>query len=137
MGGFASVYSGRNRIDGREYALKKVKIRLAPDRGLAASLEDVVNEVRQLSGLNHPHILRYYSCWLSHIPRISGMLENVEEGGLYGGDYSTGPGKVPGNITSSSRGSDKKRKEEEENASYENGGTKFCSIGYLEYDQHH
>nr|XP_019050908.1 PEK/GCN2 protein kinase [Kwoniella bestiolae CBS 10118]OCF29838.1 PEK/GCN2 protein kinase [Kwoniella bestiolae CBS 10118] len=57
-GGFGEVVKARNKLDGRSYAIKKVKLR--PEDNEAK----VYREVNNLSRVNHQHIVRYYSCWL-------------------------------------------------------------------------
>nr|XP_019007722.1 PEK/GCN2 protein kinase [Kwoniella pini CBS 10737]OCF46503.1 PEK/GCN2 protein kinase [Kwoniella pini CBS 10737] len=57
-GGFGEVVKARNKLDGRSYAIKKVKLRLEDDEA------KVYREVNNLSRVNHQHIVRYYSCWL-------------------------------------------------------------------------
>lgn len=61
-GGFASVYKCSHKIDGREYALKKIKIE---DKDAEEKINKIYSEVKQLSNLDHPNIVRYYGCWCS------------------------------------------------------------------------
>lgn len=53
-GGFGDVYKVCNKLDNNMYAIKKI------------SIEDNnnLNEVRNLSILNHKNIVRYYSAWI-------------------------------------------------------------------------
>lgn len=57
-GAFGSVVKARNKIDGRIYAVKKV--RLSPGR----HDEKIMREVNALSRLNHRFIVRYYTTWI-------------------------------------------------------------------------
>ncbi|WVF67821.1 hypothetical protein IAT40_002582 [Kwoniella sp. CBS 6097] len=57
-GGFGEVVKARNKLDGRSYAIKKVKLRPEDNE------QKVYREVNNLSRVNHQHIVRYYSCWL-------------------------------------------------------------------------
>ncbi|ORX40873.1 kinase-like domain-containing protein [Kockovaella imperatae] len=60
-GGFGEVVKARNKLDGRSYAIKKVKLR--PDD----NEQKVYREVNNLSKVSHQHIVRYYGCWLEDI----------------------------------------------------------------------
>ncbi|GMH88503.1 hypothetical protein TL16_g11177 [Triparma laevis f. inornata] len=64
-GGFGAVYRCLNTLDGREYAIKKVKVK--------GMLGKVMREVKILASLEHGNIVRYYNAWL-------------EEGGARGKD---------------------------------------------------
>lgn len=57
-GGFGAVYKCRNRLDGHDYAVKK--IRLSSDRRWQQQLAKVLREVKILALLDHPNIVRYY-----------------------------------------------------------------------------
>lgn len=56
-GGYGEVVKARNKLDGRIYAIKKIKL------SSASALTKVLLEVRHLSGLNHPYVVRYYTAW--------------------------------------------------------------------------
>ena len=56
--GSTLVVRSRNKLDGRFYAVKKIKSRSA------SSLNDVLSEIIILSQLNHPYVVRYYNAWL-------------------------------------------------------------------------
>ncbi|KAF8580136.1 Serine/threonine-protein kinase [Ramaria rubella] len=58
-GGFGRVVKARNRLDGRIYAVKKIKL-------LQNTQDDekIFREVKLLSRLQHRHIVRYYTTWL-------------------------------------------------------------------------
>lgn len=57
-GGFGSVYSYLHPIDGKEYAVKRIRIR-SPQEQLTA-----FREIQLLSCLFHPRIIRYHTSWL-------------------------------------------------------------------------
>lgn len=59
-GGFGEVVKARKRIDNRYYAVKKIPVRSS------GSLSEVVNEVRLLSQMNHPAVVRYYNTWIEN-----------------------------------------------------------------------
>lgn len=56
-GAFGEVIKARNRLDGRFYAIKK--IRHTEDR-----LTSILNEVMLLARLNHQYVVRYYAAWV-------------------------------------------------------------------------
>lgn len=55
-GGFASVWRARNKLDGIEYAIKKIR--------LAQRNPTIFREIKHLARLEHRNIVRYYSSWL-------------------------------------------------------------------------
>ncbi|CAN0023595.1 unnamed protein product, partial [Hapterophycus canaliculatus] len=57
-GGFGTVFKCRNRLDGHDYAVKK--IRLSSDPQWQPQLAKVLREVKIMSLLDHPNIVRYY-----------------------------------------------------------------------------
>jgi translation initiation factor 2-alpha kinase 4 len=65
-GGYGVVVKARNKVDGRVYAIKKIK------QKSAAALTAVLSEVVLLSILNHPCVVRYYTAWPEEdVPGIS------------------------------------------------------------------
>ncbi|KAF1839024.1 Serine/threonine-protein kinase [Decorospora gaudefroyi] len=56
-GGYGEVVKARNKVDGRIYAIKKIK------QKSAAALSEVLSEVMLLSRLNHSCVVRYYTAW--------------------------------------------------------------------------
>lgn len=65
-GGFGVVYRARNRIDGLEYAIKKVKLKtFANEKNRDASPNlKLIREVKTFATIsNHPNIIRYYAAW--------------------------------------------------------------------------
>ncbi|KAF2425819.1 Serine/threonine-protein kinase [Tothia fuscella] len=56
-GGYGEVVKSRNKMDGRTYAVKKIKL------NSASALSEVLSEVMLLSRLNHPYVVRYYTAW--------------------------------------------------------------------------
>ncbi|KAL0241915.1 hypothetical protein I308_106089 [Cryptococcus tetragattii IND107] len=71
-GGFGEVVKARNKLDGRFYAIKKVKLRPEDNE------QKVYREVNNLSRVNHQHIVRYYGCWLedANPPDVTPTLED-------------------------------------------------------------
>ncbi|GAM21149.1 hypothetical protein SAMD00019534_043240 [Acytostelium subglobosum LB1] len=58
-GGFGQVVKVRNRLDGRFYAIKKIKL----DRDQTLN-KRILREVITLSRLHHQHVVRYYQAWI-------------------------------------------------------------------------
>lgn len=59
-GGFGDVWKSKHKLDGIEYAIKKICVK-------ATSVKNVLNhlrEVKTLASLNHINIVPYRSCWL-------------------------------------------------------------------------
>lgn len=54
-GGFGEVVKARKKLDGRIYAIKKIT------QKSSSSLTEVLKEVRLLSQLSHPYVVRKYS----------------------------------------------------------------------------
>ncbi|KAK4566735.1 hypothetical protein RGQ29_002837 [Quercus rubra] len=56
-GGFGHVVLCKNKLDGRQYAVKKIRLKdkSLPDR--------ILREVATLSRLQHQHVVRYYQAW--------------------------------------------------------------------------
>lgn len=61
-GSFGSVYRATNRLDGRDYAIKRVIFSAEGYRNDAVQM--VVREVRCLAQCDHPNVVRYYTSWL-------------------------------------------------------------------------
>eukprot|EP00003_Mantamonas_plastica_P022133 TRINITY_DN370_c2_g1_i5.p1 TRINITY_DN370_c2_g1~~TRINITY_DN370_c2_g1_i5.p1 ORF type:complete len:846 (+),score=302.89 TRINITY_DN370_c2_g1_i5:585-3122(+) len=67
-GGFASVYRAINRLDGCEYAIKKIRFK---ESVMGAQddprYEKLLREVKAMAKLEHPNIVRYHHCWLQRV----------------------------------------------------------------------
>ncbi|KAI5862893.1 serine/threonine-protein kinase gcn2 [Durotheca rogersii] len=70
-GGFGEVVKARKKLDGQIYAIKKITQRSQ------ASLSAVLKEVRLLSQLSHPAVVRYYNTWLEEIPDLPDTDEDT------------------------------------------------------------
>ncbi|KAJ2746846.1 hypothetical protein GGI20_000999 [Coemansia sp. BCRC 34301] len=57
-GGFGRVFEARNKLDGRRYAVKQIKV-----KGQVTA-DKTLRETKTLAGLEHPNIVRYYSSWI-------------------------------------------------------------------------
>lgn len=59
-GGFGRVYRARNKLDGIEYAVKKVNIKFLTKNRVMSHLD----EVKTFASLNHSNIVPYKAAWL-------------------------------------------------------------------------
>nr|XP_039269326.1 probable serine/threonine-protein kinase ifkA [Styela clava] len=80
-GGYGSVYRARSKIDGQEYAIKKIVLR---DSLVGESDKILLREVRILAGLRHKNIVRYHGAWIEHIDvgeevRVRGRRDLLED----------------------------------------------------------
>ncbi|XP_071686022.1 eIF-2-alpha kinase GCN2 isoform X2 [Rutidosis leptorrhynchoides] len=58
-GGFGHVVLCKNKLDGRQYAVKKIRL-----KDNSQPLDDrILREVATLSRLQHQHVVRYYQAW--------------------------------------------------------------------------
>ncbi len=67
-GGYGSVFRVRNKLDGEEYAIKKVRL-----RSLDMS-DKIFREVKTLARLDHPHVVRYYAAWLEYHNQVHSLF---------------------------------------------------------------
>ncbi|XP_057460394.1 eIF-2-alpha kinase GCN2 isoform X2 [Actinidia eriantha] len=58
-GGFGHVVLCKNKLDGRQYAVKKIRLK---DKGPPDN-DRILREVATLSRLQHQHVVRYYQAW--------------------------------------------------------------------------
>ncbi|KAL2131318.1 hypothetical protein VTI74DRAFT_5278 [Chaetomium olivicolor] len=73
-GGFGEVVRARKMIDGRLYAIKKITQRSQE------TLSEMLKEVRLLSQMNHPAVVRYYNTWLEEAPDFDTEGDTSTEG---------------------------------------------------------
>lgn len=59
-GGFGEVYKARHRLDGIDYAIKKIAV----TSNQADTLQQHLNEVKTLAKLNHANIVSYKAAWI-------------------------------------------------------------------------
>ncbi|GMJ08489.1 GENERAL CONTROL NON-DEPRESSIBLE 2, ARABIDOPSIS THALIANA GENERAL CONTROL NON-DEPRESSIBLE 2 [Hibiscus trionum] len=59
QGGFGHVVLCKNKLDGRQYAVKKIRLK---DKNLPLN-DRILREVATLSRLQHQHVVRYYQAW--------------------------------------------------------------------------
>ncbi|KAI9015775.1 kinase-like domain-containing protein [Phycomyces nitens] len=58
-GGFGEVIKAKNKLDGRLYAIKKIRL----DPRDSEDLRKILREVQTLSSLHHQYVVRYYATW--------------------------------------------------------------------------
>ncbi|KAF2078430.1 hypothetical protein CYY_000297 [Polysphondylium violaceum] len=63
-GGFGVVVKSRNKLDGRYYAIKKIKTQGYSDRDTEPLTNKLLREVTTLSRLHHQYVVRYYQAWI-------------------------------------------------------------------------
>ena len=78
-GGFGEVVKARKKLDGQIYAIKKITITQSPQESLTVT--DILKEVRLLSQLSHPAVVRYYNAWLEEVYDFGGSDGETTTGG--------------------------------------------------------
>ncbi|RVD84391.1 uncharacterized protein DFL_006143 [Arthrobotrys flagrans] len=76
-GGFGSVWSCKNLLDGEVYAIKKIIItepflraaRIVDQEARENAFAELHHEVKVLARLDHPNIVRYYGSWMERMSR--------------------------------------------------------------------
>jgi hypothetical protein len=79
QGGFGCVFKARHKIDGSNYAIKMIELKVY----LSQSLMDhkVIKEVKTMMKLNHKNVVRYTTCWFQlKIDSIRGMIDMSKMG---------------------------------------------------------
>ncbi|KAE9978631.1 hypothetical protein EG327_007321 [Venturia inaequalis] len=69
-GGYGRVYHVKHRLDGSDYAVKKIglspaRVKRIQERG-QLELDILLSELRMLARFDHPNIVRYYGGWLEY-----------------------------------------------------------------------
>lgn len=73
VGGFGKVVKSRNRLDGRVYAIKKIKL-----DGSATDMK-ILREVSSLAKMSHQYIVRYYQAWVEEVEGEDNESSSDEE----------------------------------------------------------
>lgn len=76
-GGFGYVALCKNNLDGRRYAVKKIRL---TDKSQSLN-NKILREVTTLSRLQHHHIVRYYQAWFETMAGITHVASEVETSG--------------------------------------------------------
>lgn len=91
-GGFGVVFKARHRLDGVEYAVKKVYIKSSDVNSVMSHL----SEVKTIASLNHPNIVNYKAAWLE--PMIESTVKKKRK---YKMDMDSNEFSAGSNMTSS------------------------------------
>ncbi|XP_066963936.1 eIF-2-alpha kinase GCN2 isoform X2 [Macrobrachium rosenbergii] len=70
-GGFGHVYKVRNKVDEREYALKRIPLHQQKE----VVKRKIIREVKLLSSLNHENVVRYYTSWIDNFVQAKDEVE--------------------------------------------------------------
>eukprot|EP01133_Synstelium_polycarpum_P007983 gene7983-9378_t len=84
-GGFGVVVKARNKLDGRYYAIKKIKTDGYSEDDAEPLTNKLLREVTTLSRLHHQYVVRYYQAWIERTdPQMPALFDDMEElsGGL-------------------------------------------------------
>eukprot|EP00250_Pteridium_aquilinum_P002999 c132_g2_i1 orf=137-1987(+) len=73
-GGFGYVVLCKNKLDGRQYAMKKIRL---TDKSPALN-KRILREVTTLSRLQHHHIVRYYQAWFETVTCTMHVASELE-----------------------------------------------------------
>lgn len=91
-GGYGEVVKARNKVDGRIYAIKKIR------QKTASALTGVLSEVMLLSRLNHPCVVRYYTAWPEEETNVMSDSEDEDGSTTFDQDESDSDSDIsPGN----------------------------------------
>lgn len=64
-GGFGEVIHVKHNIDGQEYALKCIKMKISHIKGnIEKEVARVAKEAKYMARLSHQNIIRYYNSWI-------------------------------------------------------------------------
>jgi serine/threonine protein kinase len=61
-GGFGTVYLAQHKLDGKQYAVKKVKMQVGVDEDFKS--HKLFREVQSMLQLSSKYVTRYYTCWI-------------------------------------------------------------------------
>ncbi|ORZ06663.1 kinase-like domain-containing protein [Absidia repens] len=74
-GGFARAYRVKNKLDGIDYAVKKVQLGRDLQNG-KTPYKKIFREIKHLARLEHPNVIRYYASWLEY---DAGQIQNDDD----------------------------------------------------------
>ena len=99
-GGFGEVVKARKKLDGQIYAIKKITQRSQ------ASLTEILKEVRLLSQLSHPAVVRYYNTWVEEVADAAGSEMDTSTEGFTDDTHDTGSAGIDIQFQTSTGGLD-------------------------------
>lgn len=73
QGAFGEVLKARKRLDGQEYAVKRIK------ESDDMTFDEIVREVKSLSSLQSMYIVRYYNAWIQKVPHSAGASSLTDD----------------------------------------------------------
>ncbi|KAJ1933308.1 eukaryotic translation initiation factor 2-alpha kinase, partial [Linderina macrospora] len=127
-GGFGSVVKARNRIDGRYYAIKKIKLDARDTEGN----KKIFREVTTLSRLHHQNVVRYYTTWVEDVlvePGMPSMLAGLPEESDESGVDSFASINIPSSDSTWSTDEDESSSSSGSNSSNSSNSTASSSDG--------
>ena len=140
-GGFGSVYLASNRMDGHQYAIKRILYNVGDNQGtskrLDGSLEALQSiagkEVSSLASLDCPYIVRYYQAWIEPFEDhdedlFDGCLEVQRRGSEGCQEEQSGEIKFPSSFSESL--------EFTENENFEGGNSTDVSTSVSPHPKH-
>lgn len=87
-GGFGKVYKARHRLDGIDYAIKKIAVTSSH----ADTWQQHLNEVQTLAKLNHANIVSYKAAWIEvakiEVPFLCSPLKGHKSHNLHTSNYT-------------------------------------------------
>jgi len=79
-GAYSSVYSVKRIADGKEYALKKVRMDVLSEK----EQQNAINEVRILASIEHPNVICYKDVFVDKLSNsLCIVMEYANNGDLY------------------------------------------------------
>uniref|UniRef100_A0A671R1G4 Eukaryotic translation initiation factor 2-alpha kinase 1 n=1 Tax=Sinocyclocheilus anshuiensis TaxID=1608454 RepID=A0A671R1G4_9TELE len=77
-GSYGKVFKVTNKLDGQEYAVKKILIK----KVTRDDCMKVLREVKVLSSLQHPNIVGYHTAWMEHVqPAVKTLEKPLQKDG--------------------------------------------------------
>lgn len=61
-GGFGTVFLAQHKLDGKQYAVKKIKMQVGVDEDFRS--HKLFREVQSMLKLNSKYVTRYFTCWI-------------------------------------------------------------------------
>ncbi|KAI8983703.1 kinase-like domain-containing protein [Pilobolus umbonatus] len=99
-GGFGEVIKARNRLDGRLYAIKKIRL----DSKDSEDLRKILREVHSLSSLHHQYVVRYFATWFEDDDGTN--YKDSEDEDFSDDDFDSEYDEEDGNVTAYKRQDD-------------------------------